>query len=188
MHDDRALVEARLKRVLNERIRPALYPESVPLEVAAWVAPGEPVPVTEGLAAVRTPVAVGDAWGAPWATTWFRVRGTVPEAWAGRTVEAVLDLGFDERMPGFQCEALVYLPDGTPVKGLNPRNQWVRVGAPVRGGERVEWHLEAASNPVILDVPRSNRRRWATGRPRAVSRSTGWLGWTWRCSTPRCGS
>lgn len=35
------------------------------------------------------------------------------EAWAGRTVEALLDLdlGFDENMPGFQCE------------GLNPRNQ-----------------------------------------------------------------
>ncbi|QHC24227.1 alpha-mannosidase [Streptomyces sp. GS7] len=152
MHDDRALVEARLRRVLDERIRPALYPESVPLEVAAWVAPGEPVSVAEGLAARHEPVAVGDAWGAPWATTWFRVRGTVPEAWAGRTVEAVLDLGFDERMPGFQCEALVYTPDGSPVKGLNPRNQWVRVGDPVRGGERVEWHLEAASNPVILDV------------------------------------
>ncbi|MGD3111203.1 alpha-mannosidase [Streptomyces sp. YGL11-2] len=152
MHDDRALVEARLRRVLDERIRPALYPESVPLEVAAWVAPGEPVPVAEGLAARHEPVAVGDAWGAPWATTWFRVHGRVPEAWAGRTVEAVLDLGFDERMPGFQCEALVHTPDGSPVKGLNPRNQWVRVGDPVRGGERVEWHLEAASNPVILDV------------------------------------
>ncbi|MFJ9413166.1 alpha-mannosidase [Streptomyces sp. NPDC101227] len=153
MHDDRALVEARLTRVLNERIRPALYPESVPLEVSAWVAPGGPVPVAEGLAAKHAPVAVGDAWGAPWATTWFKVRGRVPREWAGRTVEAVLDLGFDERMPGFQCEALVHTPDGGPVKALNPRNQWVRVGAPVRGGERVEWHLEAASNPVILGVP-----------------------------------
>ncbi|ARF58922.1 alpha-mannosidase [Streptomyces gilvosporeus] len=153
MHDDRALIEARLARVLTERIRPALYPHSVPLEVAAWVAPGEPVPVAEGLAASHSPVAVGDSWGAPWATTWFKVTGRVPREWAGRTVEAVLDLGFDERMPGFQCEALVYAPDGSPVKGLNPRNQWVRVGAPVRGGERVEWHLEAASNPVILGVP-----------------------------------
>ncbi|MFG2137762.1 alpha-mannosidase [Streptomyces sp. NPDC048650] len=153
MHDDRALIEARLQRVLNERIRPALYPESVPLEVAAWVAPGEPVPVAEGLAAPHTPVAVGDAWGAPWGTTWFKVTGQVPREWAGHTVEAVLDLGFDERMPGFQCEALVHTRDGSPMKALNPRNQWVRVGAPVRGGERVEWHLEAASNPVILDVP-----------------------------------
>lgn len=36
MHDDRTLVEARLKRVLDERIRPAVYPESVPLEVMVW--------------------------------------------------------------------------------------------------------------------------------------------------------
>ncbi|MEV4166403.1 alpha-mannosidase [Nonomuraea dietziae] len=151
MHDDRQLVEARLKRVLDERIRPAVYPESVPLEVAVWHAPGEPVPVAEGLSAVPEPIAVGDRWGAPWGTSWFTVTGTVPAQWAGRSVEAVLDLGFDENMPGFQCEGLVYRPDGTPVKGLNPRNQWIRVGAPVEGGEEVRLHIEAASNPVILD-------------------------------------
>ncbi|WP_431893813.1 alpha-mannosidase [Nonomuraea sp. bgisy101] len=151
MHDDRELVEARLKRVLDERIRPAVYPESVPLEVAVWHAPGEPVPVAEGLSAVPEPIAVGDQWGAPWGTSWFTVSGTVPAAWAGRNVEAILDLGFDENMPGFQCEGLVYRPDGTPVKGLNPRNQWIRVGAPVEGGEEVRLHIEAASNPVILD-------------------------------------
>ncbi|MER6538889.1 glycoside hydrolase family 38 C-terminal domain-containing protein [Streptomyces sp900105755] len=151
MHDDRSLVEARLRRVLDERIRPAVYPESVPLDVAVWHAPGEPVPVDEGLAAEPEPIAVGTRWGAPWGTSWFRVTGTVPEEWAGRTVEALLDLGFDENMPGFQCEGLVYRPDGTPVKGLNPRNQWVRVGAPAEGGEQVRLHIEAASNPVILD-------------------------------------
>ncbi|MEV8525655.1 glycoside hydrolase family 38 C-terminal domain-containing protein [Streptomyces sp. NPDC052000] len=151
MHDDRGLVEARLKRVLDERVRPAVYPESVPLEVAVWHAPGEPVPVADGLAGEPRPIAVGDRWGAPWGTSWFRVTGTVPEEWAGKSVEAILDLGFDENMPGFQCEGLVYRPDGTPVKGLNPRNQWVRVGAPVDGGEEVRLHVEAASNPVILD-------------------------------------
>lgn len=151
MHDDRTLVESRLKRVLDERIRPAVYPESVPLEVAVWNAPGEPVPVEEGLAAPTEPIEVGARWGAPWGTSWFTVTGTVPEAWAGRTVEALLDLGFDENMPGFQCEGLVYRPDGSPVKGLNPRNQWVRVAAPAEGGEYVDLRIEAASNPVILD-------------------------------------
>ncbi|MFF3641228.1 alpha-mannosidase [Streptomyces sp. NPDC002564] len=151
MHDDRTLVEARLKRVLDERIRPAVYPASVPLDVAVWNAPGEPVPVSEGLAAEPSPTAVGERWGAPWGTSWFRVTGTVPKEWAGRTVEAILDLGFDENMPGFQCEGLVYRPDGTPVKGLNPRNQWVRIAAPAEGGEEVRLHVEAASNPVILD-------------------------------------
>ncbi|MCP3754676.1 glycoside hydrolase family 38 C-terminal domain-containing protein [Streptomyces sp. TBY4] len=151
MHDDRALVEGRLKRVLDERIRPAVHPASVPLDIGVWVAPGEPVPVEEGLAAGTVPAKVGDLWGTPWGTTWIEVRGTVPEEWAGRTVEAILDLGFDENMPGFQCEGLVYRPDGTPVKGLNPRNQWVRIGAPVAGGEQVHLRIEAASNPVILD-------------------------------------
>ncbi|MFI8521263.1 alpha-mannosidase [Streptomyces sp. NPDC085481] len=151
MHDDRSLVESRLKRVLDERIRPAVYPDSVPLQVGIWTAPGEPVPVAEGLAAPRSPIAVGDAWGAPWGTSWLTVSGTVPEEWAGRTVEALLDLGFDANMPGFQCEGLVYRSDGTPVKGLNPRNQWVRIAAPAAGGEEVLLHVEAASNPVILD-------------------------------------
>ncbi|TMR08153.1 alpha-mannosidase [Nonomuraea turkmeniaca] len=154
MHDDRTLVEARLRRVLDERIRPAVYPEAVPLDVAVWHAPGEPVPVAEGLAAAPEPIAAGTAWGAPWGTSWFTVTGTVPREWTGRTVEALLDLGFDESVPGFQSEGLVYRPDGSPVKGLNPRNHWVRVGSPVDGGEQVRLHIEAASNPVILGHPR----------------------------------
>ncbi|MEV5728272.1 glycoside hydrolase family 38 C-terminal domain-containing protein [Streptomyces pharetrae] len=153
MHDDRTLVEGRLRRVLDERLRPAVHPETVPLEVTVWHAPGEPVPVAEGLAAEGGPVRPGERWGAPWGTSWFGVRGTVPVQWAGRTVEALLDLGFDGGTPGFQCEGLVYRPDGTPVKGLHPQNQWVRIGAPVRGGEEVRLRIEAASNPVVLGFP-----------------------------------
>ncbi|MFG5717790.1 alpha-mannosidase [Streptomyces murinus] len=150
MHDDRTLVEDRLRRVLSERLRPAVYPESVPLQVAVWHAPGEPVPVAEGLAAEHRPIEAGTRWGAPWGTSWFRVTGTVPKAWAGRTVEALLDLGFEQDLPGFQCEGLVHRPDGTPVKGLNPRNQWVRIGTPAEGGERVCLHIEAAANPLVF--------------------------------------
>ncbi|GHF29518.1 alpha-mannosidase [Streptomyces mashuensis] len=151
MHHDRALTEARLQRVLDERVRPAVHPVSVPLDVSVWHAPGEPVPVAEGLAAPRTPVAVGDAWGPAWGTSWFTVSGTVPADWAGRTVEALLDLGFDENMTGFQCEGLVYRPDGSPVKGLNPRTHWVRIADRAEGGEQVLLHVEAAANPVIMD-------------------------------------
>ncbi|MFF2847909.1 alpha-mannosidase [Streptomyces sp. NPDC058001] len=149
MHDDRNLVEARLERVLRERVRPAVHPVTTPLTVEIWSTPGEPVPVAEGLAAPTRPIAPGTPWGTPWGTSWFKVTGTVPSAWAGRTVEAVLDLGFTPRTPGFQCEGLVHLPDGTPVKGLHPRNAYVRVGAPVAGGEHVDWRIEAASNPDL---------------------------------------
>lgn len=149
MHDDRKLVEARLERVLRERIRPAVHPVTTPLAVEIWSTAGEPVPVAEGLAAPTTPITPGTPWGLPWGTSWFSVTGTVPAEWAGRTVEAVLDLGFTPRTPGFQCEGLVYRPDGTPVKGLHPRNAYVRVGSPVTGGEKVHWRIEAASNPDL---------------------------------------
>jgi alpha-mannosidase len=150
MHDDRSLIESRLQRVLAERIVPAVYPALLPLEAGIWNAPGEPVPVAEGLAAPREPLAAGDWWGAPWSTSWITVRGKIPAHWAGRAVEAIIDLGFDPETPGFQCEGLVYRPDGSAVKGLNPNNQWIRVADAAAGGEVVELHVEAAANPVIL--------------------------------------
>ncbi|HZG02624.1 MAG TPA: glycoside hydrolase family 38 C-terminal domain-containing protein [Streptomyces sp.] len=167
MHDDRSIVEARLDRVLRERIRPAVHGDSVPLAVGRWDAPGEPVPVAEGLAAPYGPAAVGDAWGPAWGTTWFKVTGRVPREWAGHTVEAVLDLGFDRGMTGFQCEGLVHRADGEVVKGLHPHNDWVRIGERVAGGEEVELYVEAAANPV-LNVQRPTRqgdRLTAHGRP-----------------------
>ncbi|MEZ0069611.1 alpha-mannosidase [Streptacidiphilus sp. MAP12-20] len=155
MHDDRSTVERRLHRVLRERIEPAVYSDSVPLDVARWDVqqdglPGEPVPVAEGLAAAYTACAADVAWGPAWGTTWFRVSGEVPREWAGRTVEARLDLGFDRNLPGFQCEGLVYRADGSPVKGLNPRTDWVRVAERAEGGAHVELYIEAAANPVLI--------------------------------------
>ncbi|MFD9622386.1 alpha-mannosidase [Streptomyces virginiae] len=151
MHDDRNITEHRLRRVLEQRVKPAVHSRAVPLTVERWEAPGEPVPVTEGLAAPYEPCAIGAPWGPAWGTTWFKVTGTVPADWAGRTVEAVLDLGFDRMMPGFQCEGLVHRADGGEVKALNPYNDWVRVADRAEGGEQVEWYVEAASNPVLVD-------------------------------------
>jgi hypothetical protein len=73
-----------------------VYGETLPLLVAAWHAPGEPVPVAEGLAAEYQPFDVGAAWGRPWGTTWFCFAGKVPAEWAGRDVEAVIDLGWGD--------------------------------------------------------------------------------------------
>ncbi|MFJ4780049.1 alpha-mannosidase [Streptomyces sp. NPDC088762] len=150
MHDDRNITEHRLRRVLTERIKPAVHTHPVPLTVARWEAPDEPVPVSEALAARYEPCATGDAWGPAWGTTWFKVTGSVPAEWAGRTVEAVLDLGFDRMMPGFQCEGLVHRADGGEIKALNPYNDWVRVADRAEGGEPIDWYVEAASNPVLV--------------------------------------
>jgi alpha-mannosidase len=148
MHDDRALVEDRLSRVLRERIRPAVYPQTVPLSVEVWHAPAEPVPVADGLAAEYSKAAVGDVWGPAWGTSWFKLTGRTPAQWSGQPVEAVIDLGFGPEQPGFSAEGLVYRPDGSVVKGLNPRNAWVPIPAAVSGKD-VELYVEAAANPLI---------------------------------------
>ena len=145
MHDDHLLTEQRLRRSLG-RLAPAVYSVRSALDVAAWSAPGEPVPVAEGLRAPYAPVRVGDRWGPPWNTTWFRLTGHAPAEWAGRTVEALIDIGFDADRTGFHAEGLVYRADGSPVKGLNPHTQWVRVLA----DQPVELYVEAAANPLIL--------------------------------------
>lgn len=151
MHDDPALTTGRAKRVLEERIRPAVHSTAVPLEVTRHELPGEPIPSADGLALPFREDAPGTLWGPAWSTTWFRLRGRIPQEWSGRKVEAVVDLGFDVNMPGFQCEALVYRPDGSPVKSLNPRNQWIPIADVAAGGEELELFLEAAANPVLLD-------------------------------------
>jgi len=176
MHNDIPLTIGRARRVLDERILPAVHAVAVPLEPAWHELPGEPIPAAEGLALAFEPYRLGTSWGAAWGTTWFRLTGTVPAEWAGRRVEAVIDLGFDTNMTGFQCEGLVYLADGTPVKSLNPRNQWVLITERATGGETVELFIEAASNPVLLDyhpflptqegdlLTASTRRLYATRR------------------------
>ena len=151
MHDDIPLTTGRARRVLDERILPAVHGVSVPLEIAWNELPGEPLPPAESLALEYAPYTVGTPWGPAWGTAWFRLSGTVPAEWSGRRVEVVADLGFDVNMPGFQCEGLVYRADGSPVKSINPRNQWILVAEEAAGGETVELYVEAAANPVLLD-------------------------------------
>jgi alpha-mannosidase len=152
MHDDRVLIERRIERILRERLWPAVHGQDVPLEVEVWHAPGEPVAVAEALQAPYRPAQAGEAWGPAWGTSWFHLTGSVPAAWAGRPVEAVIDLGFATDRPGFSAEALVHRPDGTAVKGLNPMNTWLRIADRAEGGEPVEFYVEAAANPLIQGV------------------------------------
>ncbi|MFE2563968.1 alpha-mannosidase [Streptomyces mirabilis] len=150
MHDERRRIEERVARVQDQRIKPAIYAASVPFQVEAWQAPGEPVPFEEAAAAPYKPFAMDTPWGPPWGTTWFRMRGSVPADWTGKRVEAVFDLGFVGDWPGNQAEALVHLPDGVPLKAVNPQNQYVPIAHPAAGGEEIHYLVEAASNPDIL--------------------------------------
>ncbi|GEL16680.1 alpha-mannosidase [Pseudonocardia asaccharolytica] len=147
MHDDRVLTEDRIARAVRDRIEPAIHWPTRPLRVGAWEVPDEPVGVAAALGADFHPARLGDRWGRPWGTTWFRFDATVPPDWVGRRVEALVDLGFDLPIPGFQAEGLAFTAAGVPLKGVQPRSIHVPVDAPPGGP--VRFLVEAAANPDV---------------------------------------
>ncbi|WP_426976194.1 alpha-mannosidase [Pseudarthrobacter sp. O4] len=151
MHDDRRLTEVRLDRFLRERIIPAIYSRSIPLALSSWEVPGEPVPVMEALRQDFAPQEHGAPWGRPWSTTWLRLQGDVPTSWGTRAdtaVEIVVDLGFSGGLPGFQCEGIAWRPDGTIIKAISPRNQYIPLKL-LGSGMSVDFYVEAAANPDL---------------------------------------
>jgi len=118
---------------------------STPLELTAFCVRGEPISYADAVRGEFKPIKVGDPWGPPWSTTWFRVRGRVPEHGAGQRVIACFDLGFDGPT-GFTCEALAW-KDGKPWRGVDPNHRWL----PIDGTE-VDFYLEAAANPRATEA------------------------------------
>ncbi|WP_136053847.1 glycoside hydrolase family 38 C-terminal domain-containing protein [Microbacterium sp. K24] len=143
--DAETLALQRVRRFTRFRIEPALYRDSRSVEISAWRVGGEPVPFAEAMAHEYEPFVVGSAWGRPWDTVWFDVRGEVPADWMPEESELVVDLGFSGEQPGFQAEATAYRPDGSIVKAIEPFNAWVPLPDP--GPFRLL--LEAAANPMI---------------------------------------
>lgn len=152
MHNTSARTLHRLRRLVNERITPALHQATSDLTITHWEATGEPVTFEHAMAQEFTPFQTPAPWGRPWGTTWFRLTGRVPEQWAlddDHTAEVLIDLGFTDMMPGFQCEATVWTPDGRIIKGIEPLNNWVdHIGE----DGSIDLVVEAASNPVVPDI------------------------------------
>ncbi len=167
MHDDLKLVEARIERELYERVLPAVYSAAIPLTVAAWDAPGEPVSFDEAMLGEYRPFAIGDHWSRPWGTTWFRFTVDVPPTMVGPNLEAVIDLGFHQDAAGFQSEGLVWM-DGSPLQGIHPR----RTGVPLPevGQGSLQFFVEAASNPAFPGYRPSRLGSLATAGNKALYR------------------
>ncbi|MEV7339243.1 glycoside hydrolase family 38 C-terminal domain-containing protein [Streptomyces sp. NPDC093544] len=151
MHDDRRIIEARIRKLLDRVVRPALYSAVRPLTLSAWRVDGEPVPVADALHADYEPFTLGSTWGGPWATTWLRASAEIPAQWSGRRVEAVFDLGFDlTKGPGGQAEGLVHDAQGSPMQGLHPYSRTALLADSAIGGDRVDLLIELAANPPIV--------------------------------------
>ncbi|WP_058234636.1 alpha-mannosidase [Devriesea agamarum] len=147
MHENRKITEERIQRFIRDHVERKTYREFADVSLAVYQVPGEPIPPREAIAATYEPIAVGARWGRPWGTMWLHVTGTVPEHWASTDdtdCELLVNLAFTN-MPGFQAEALVFRPDGTTVKAINPYNHYL----PVRPGEKLDYYLECAANPSV---------------------------------------
>ena len=131
----------RFRKILESRLLPAVDSNHLPLDLSAFTVRGEPVSYDEAVRGAYRPFRAGEAWGAPWSTTWFHVQGRVPDEWAGQKAVALIDLGF-EGPTGFTCEALAW-KDGRPWRGVDPNHTWLSIFGPV-----VDFYLEAAANPV----------------------------------------
>ncbi|WP_193106897.1 alpha-mannosidase [Brachybacterium sp. FME24] len=150
MFDDRELTESRIRRFAQDHLAPKIYQETAPVQITAFRVPGEPIPPHDAIhqrAAEYSRLEVGAPLGRAWSTTWLHVTGTVPAQWAtdaNSAPELIVDLAFTGQ-PGFQAEALVFTPDGVPVKAINPYNRYL----PVAPGEELDYYLECAANPMI---------------------------------------
>jgi alpha-mannosidase len=146
VHDRLAPTAQRVRRILDQRIRPAVHTEVVAFNVESSSATFEPGPPT----GEWSPFDVGSPWGDPWHTTWFRLVADVPKSWSGGPVVAHVDLGFHGRYDGFQAEGLVRR-DGRLLHAIQPDRREVLLHDVAVGGEHVELLVEAASNPVMSD-------------------------------------
>lgn len=119
--------------------------------MTAWPVPGEPVPFAQAAGQTFEPMPEGTPWGSAWSTLWLRVDGQIPESWRGAAgrVELCVDPGFVGGGVGFQVEALVYDLSGRVLKGIEPKNDRVRIAA--QAGDNFTVFVEAAANPDLLD-------------------------------------
>lgn len=158
------LYEKRVRAFLDRVARGLPIADHAPLE-AAFHLSDDPVAWDqrpEDPSAYRG-IVEGETWGSAWQSAWFRLRGRVPEAWAGRDVSVQLSL---------DGEICIFDDTGCPSYGLTDRSVFADdyrkdlypLFRPCRGGEKVDLWAEAAANGLFGIVRDPNAERFAADR------------------------
>ncbi len=163
-------VRERARQLLLGVVEPAVFGPGETLAISAHHLPGEPISPSEALQCPFEPFAVGDVWGPRWGTTWFRLQGRIPAAWAGHEVV----LRFGATRVGTTVgggEFLIFSAEGgnplssrgtpplflrgTPpnprpraLAGLSFQHAAVTLTGCATGGDAVDLYVEAAANPT----------------------------------------
>ncbi len=151
MHSSTRNALDRVDRFCGEWIEPALLRREQPLTIESRLVDDEPISFSEAVAGRFERHDLGSPWGRPWGTTWFHVTGSVEDDVSrGGRQEIEIDLGFTSQQPGFQAEGAAWAADGRLLKGISPRNSFVRLGDVLTASGAIDFYIEGASNP---DVP-----------------------------------
>ena len=142
----KSVTEERITVAAGRFIEPLIHREKLELQVESAVVGGEPISFEEAMKLDFQSFEVGEKWGARWDTVWFKFSGKVPAEWSGEEVVALINLNFSDG-EGFGREGVVY-KDGIPVIAVNRNRQAVPMLDSAQGGEKIEFYVEAAANPV----------------------------------------
>jgi alpha-mannosidase len=166
------LITRRLEVFNRDVVAPSVYSDAVPLEVGAHQSE-TPIPFAEARGREFTPVTTGWRWGPVWSTCWFRLRGSLPTAYAGRPVVLRFSSG---------TEALLWDVQRGPIQGFDVNRDTAYVygvvagePAPARPGA-VEFYVEAACNhPFGISCfewdPADHHKRWKGPTPGELERA-----------------
>lgn len=150
-HDVTAPALQRLRRLLGQRVRPAMVRTVAPFTVSATPESFDPVPFPAVASETLEPFRIGDSWGRPWHSRWFHLAARLDDSSDDEQLVAHVDLGFTGRGDGFQVEGLAW-QDGRPVQAVQPDRRLIPLrtsGTTSDGARSVELWIEAAATPVI---------------------------------------
>ena len=149
----------RFEAFADEVLAPAIHPRREALGVEVFQT-AERMAHDAARVADYDTVRPGFRWGPVWSTAWFRIRGEVPAAMAGRPVALRFSSG---------TEALLWW-DGAPRQGFDDNRDACLLFPAAKGGEAIDCLVEAACNMPLgistfwWDHPEL-RTRWAEERP-----------------------
>jgi alpha-mannosidase len=125
------------------RLRDAIRPAAIAPDEVLVAGPVDRISFDEAQTLDYRPAEPGARYGPLWATYWFRIAATVPDAWAGRRVDLIF---------ASPAESTLWV-DGRSVQGLHGVEWHQRPDATVltsaRGGERLELQVELACNGLF---------------------------------------
>ena len=164
-----------------------LHPEGVPLELTGAVTK-DPVPFAQKGALAFRPFREGEVWGHKWESGWFRVRGTVPRHWKGKTVVARLKFGGEacavtatpHASPSTSESRIRTQLEGTPIARALQRSHITHLGKLARAAKSAREHgrctgpIGCCAGVQIEHVLARSSVARRVGDSDAVRRVSGW--------------